>query len=84
MSEPLIYTSNGNVPEKSLSYDKRWSRYGEFIRFEEFWYDEQGTVVKNNVHVAHQDAIGEHKEPSNDVTIGLQGAGIGGEQALMS
>ena len=84
MSEPLIHTSNGNVPEKSLSYDKRWTRYGEFIRLEEFWYDESGTVVKNNVHVAHQDAIGEYQAPSNDVTIGLQGAGIGGQQALMA
>lgn len=81
MSEPLIYTANGHVPEKSLSYDKRWTRYGEFIRFEEFWCDESGVVVKNNVHVCHQDAIGEY--PSNDVTIGLQGAGIGGQQAVM-
>lgn len=50
MDEPLIYTKNGNVPEKSLRYEKEWLVGGEIIMFREFWYDAEGDLVKNNVH----------------------------------
>lgn len=47
---PLIYTINGNVPESSLRYEKKWSVNEELISFVEEWYDGD-TLVKNNVHM---------------------------------
>ena len=49
--EPLIYTSMGNVPEKSLTYDKQWKVGEDIIIFTETWHDAEGNLVKNNVHM---------------------------------
>ena len=48
---PLIYTSNGNVPEASLQYSKEWKIGTDLIVFTEMWHDSTGTLVKNNVHL---------------------------------
>ena len=49
--EPLIYTSKGNVPVDSLTYKKDWKVDENFVTFREFWYDADGNLVKNNVHM---------------------------------
>ena len=49
--EPLIYTSKGNVPVDSLTYKKDWKVDENFVTFREFWYDTDGNLVKNNVHM---------------------------------
>lgn len=51
MDEPLIYTSKGNVPVNSLVYSKEWQITEELVIFREFWTDEAGELVKNNVHM---------------------------------
>jgi hypothetical protein len=51
MDEPLIYTSKGNVPVDSLSYEKDWQITDDFIVFTEVWRDDAGAIVKNNVHM---------------------------------
>jgi hypothetical protein len=48
---PLIYTSKGNVPVDSLSYEKDWQIDDDLIVFTEVWRDETGAIVKNNVHM---------------------------------
>jgi hypothetical protein len=48
---PLIYTSNGNVPVDSLSYEKDWQITDDLIVFTEVWRDDSGAIVKNNVHM---------------------------------
>lgn len=65
--EPLIYTSKGNVPISSLTYEKAWDLTDpRIIFFYEWWKDEDGNVVKNNVHGCVK-----------------EGLVIGGEQAAM-
>jgi glucan biosynthesis protein len=64
---PLVYTSKGNVPESTLKYQHQWIKNDEFIQFLEYWTDETGEVVKNNVHVYALKG----------------GPSIGGQQALM-
>ena len=49
-SEPLIYTSKGNIPESYLVYDKSWEVSNHQIVFSD-WYTLNGEVVKKNVHV---------------------------------
>jgi hypothetical protein len=48
---PLIYTSKGNVPVESLSYEKDWLIDDDLIVFTEVWRDDTGAIVKNNVHM---------------------------------
>jgi len=48
--EPLIYTSRGNVPIKSLKYEHRWEDDENEITLSEFWFAEDGELVKNNCH----------------------------------
>ncbi len=48
--EPLIYTSKGNVPLASLKYEHRWEDTPDEVTFSEFWYAEDGELVKNNCH----------------------------------
>jgi hypothetical protein len=50
-SKPLIWTSKGNVPEDSLTYEKDWEVTDELVVFKEFWRDGTGAIVKNNVHM---------------------------------
>jgi len=47
---PLIWTSRGNVPVNSLRYEHRWSDGEDVLKLEEFWYAEDGELVKNNCH----------------------------------
>lgn len=48
---PLIYTSEGNVPIDSLTYNKNWTVTDEMVVFSEGWFNKDGTLVKNNVHI---------------------------------
>jgi hypothetical protein len=50
MSEPLIYTSKGNLPVASLVYAPRWEEADEYIKFSETWTLD-GEVVKENAHI---------------------------------
>jgi len=47
---PLIFTSRGNVPIESLRYEHRWTQNDDMVIFEEFWFAEDGEIVKNNKH----------------------------------
>lgn len=49
MSEPLIYTSRGNLPVSSLVYATRWEETDAFIRFVET-YTLDGEVVRESSH----------------------------------
>ena len=66
-SEALIYTSKGNVLESSLKYSHQWELSDKLVVFREFWHDETGELVKNNVHAYSLQGM----DP------------IGGQQALM-
>lgn len=48
---PLIFTSEGNVPESGLTYKYEWSEDDASIYFKEFWFNKEETLVKNSVHV---------------------------------
>ena len=50
-SEPLIYTSKGNVPAASLTYETAWDVQDSYIKFVERYRDESGEVVKESAHV---------------------------------
>jgi hypothetical protein len=47
---PLIWTSKGNVPIDSLTYQHKWIDDPQEVTFLEAWIDESGEVVKNNCH----------------------------------
>lgn len=49
-SEPLKYTSRGNVPIASLRYEHFWEDTPEMTILREFWYFEDGEIASNNVH----------------------------------
>lgn len=49
--EPLIYTSKGNVPVSSLTYETEWTVNDAFIQFVERHRDASGEVVKESAHV---------------------------------
>ncbi len=86
MNEPLIYTSRGNVPESELTYEKSWKYDGDCLWFHEAWHFADGSLAKNNVHGIRIPGlpIDENCAPkSGDVTVGLQGVGMGGQQAVM-
>jgi hypothetical protein len=78
IDKPLIWTVRGNVPVDSLRYEHEWEHTAEFLKLHERWYFEDGELARNNIH-----AYGK-PQASNDITIGLQGAGIGGQQAAMA
>lgn len=50
MSEPLIYTSKGNLPIASLGYETRWVQTDDYIKFIET-YRLDGEVVRESAHV---------------------------------
>ncbi len=54
---PLMYTSEGNVPVDSLSYEKEWVFTDDVIVFKEAWFNSSGTLVKNNVHMYARSGI---------------------------
>jgi hypothetical protein len=49
--EPLIFTSKGNVPIATLTYEHSWNFSNEAVTFTEVWRDETGAIVKNNTHM---------------------------------
>lgn len=51
MTEPLIYTSKGNVPVAVLKYETAWDDQPHYIKFVERYRDESGEVVKESAHV---------------------------------
>jgi len=51
METPLIFTSKGNVPIASLTYEHNWEMSEEFVKFSEVWRDDTGAIVKNNMHM---------------------------------
>lgn len=52
MTQPLVYTSNGNVPADTLDYHKEWFVTPDVIKFREFYTDKAtGAIVKDSVHV---------------------------------
>lgn len=50
MSEPLIYTSRGNLPVSSLDYETRWEDMPDYIKFVEV-YRLDDEVVRESAHV---------------------------------
>lgn len=48
---PLIFTSKGNVPVDSLSYETAWEVTPDYIKFVERHRDGSGEVVKESAHV---------------------------------
>lgn len=51
MTEPLIYTTKGNVPIASLTYSTDWDVQDAYIKFTERYKDASGEVVKESAHV---------------------------------
>lgn len=49
-SEPLIYTTKGNMPVSELDYSTSWGENGEEIAFAEE-YRHQGEIVRRSVHI---------------------------------
>lgn len=50
MTEPLVFTSRGNLPVASLAYSVRWEENDQGIEFHEE-YRLDGELVRNNVHI---------------------------------
>lgn len=50
MSEPLIYTTKGNLPIAQLAYSHRWEDTPDYIKFIET-YKLADEVVRESVHV---------------------------------
>jgi hypothetical protein len=51
MTEPLKWTSKGNVPMSSLRCEPKWKKEGRVLMFQENWFDkETGELVSNDVH----------------------------------
>lgn len=52
MDKPLIWTTKGNVPIESLTYQTAWDiQPPNYIKFVERYLDESGEVVKESAHV---------------------------------
>ena len=51
MDAPLIYTSKGNVPIDSLTYETAWDDQPDYTKFVERYRDASGEVVKESAHV---------------------------------
>lgn len=50
--EPLIFTSKGNVPISTLTYETAWlDGRPQFVQFVERYRDASGEVVKESAHV---------------------------------
>ena len=50
MTEPLIYTSKGNLPLASLRYDPEWRELPSQVQFiERYWLGDE--LVKENTHI---------------------------------
>ena len=51
MSEPLIWTSRGNVPLASLKLETAWDLGDTYIKFVERYRAEDGEIIKESAHV---------------------------------
>ena len=52
IDEPMIFTTRGNVPVASLTYQTRWEHLpDQYIKFCERYLDQNGDVVKESAHV---------------------------------
>ncbi len=51
MTDPLIFTSKGNVPVASLAYETAWDVNPDYVKFVERYRDASGEVVKESAHV---------------------------------
>ena len=49
--EPLIWTSKGNLPLLTLTYQTAWDVQPSYIKFVERYLDTAGEVVKESAHV---------------------------------
>lgn len=49
--EPLIWTSKGNLPISTLTYQTAWDVQDAYIKFVERYLDAAGEVVKESAHV---------------------------------
>lgn len=49
--EPLIWTTKGNLPISSLTYETAWDVQETYIKFTERHRDASGEVVKESAHV---------------------------------
>lgn len=49
--EPLIYTTRGNLPVSSLTYQTRWEDTADYTKFVERYVASDGEVVKESAHV---------------------------------
>ena len=90
--DPTVFTIRGTVPESELEYKHVWTVVSKHeIKLEEFWhFKSDGTLARNNVHMYIKPKRKYTKKPkyeitegSGDVTIGLNGIGMGGSQAKM-
>jgi len=73
-----IWTVRGNVPVKTLRYENHWFVQSGYVVFEERWWFEDGVLARNNIHKCHRDQLNLTALLSNDITVGLNGSGLGG------
>jgi hypothetical protein len=51
LSEPLIWTSRGNLPISALKYEVMWEDHSpQYMKFCERYLAEDGEVVKESAH----------------------------------
>ena len=50
-TEPLIYTTKGNVPVASLTLETAWDLQETYVKFVERYRDATGEIVKESAHV---------------------------------
>jgi hypothetical protein len=58
MDEPLIWTTKGNVPVSSLTYQTAWDVTDTYTKFTETYLDSSGEVVKQSAHVYDRVGVG--------------------------
>ena len=51
MTEPLIFTTLGNVPVSSLTYETQWRMTDAVVHFTEIYRSADGVVVRQDSHV---------------------------------
>lgn len=51
MNEPLIWTSEGNVPIAKLTHQVAWDFQEAYVKFTERYLNDRGEVVKESHHV---------------------------------
>lgn len=55
-TEPLVYTSKGNLPARDLEYRTRWEDTAQYTKFvEQYFLD--GEVVRESAHVLAKECV---------------------------